>query len=54
MKEKLAEIQKKIDAIYEKEGLTDRVLDLQIELNSLRHVNDIPDENNIEDTGYVQ
>ncbi len=39
--------QKYINRMYEKEGLTDKVLDAQILLNSQRNKYNIPDENEI-------
>lgn len=39
--------QKWINKMYEKEGLTDKVLDAQILLNSQRNKLNIPDENEI-------
>lgn len=39
--------QKYINRMYEKEGLTDKVLDAQILLNSQRNKLNIPDENEI-------
>lgn len=43
MKDKLKEMQKEVNALYEKEGLTDTVLEKQVEINTLRHEHDIPD-----------
>lgn len=40
---KLNKEQRKIDKLYEKDGLTDEVLNRQIALNQLRHEMDIPD-----------
>lgn len=36
--------QNKINQLYAEEGLTDRVLDRQIELNKQRNKNNIPDD----------
>ena len=54
MQDKLAEMQEKLDKIYDKEGLTDEVLDLQLEINALRHEHDIPDETEMVYKEYVQ
>ena len=37
--------QEKINQLYQEEGLTDRVLDKQIELNTIRHQENISDNN---------
>ncbi len=53
--ESLAEEQKVIDELYKREGLTDKVLDMQVALNEKRNKLNIPDENNIiNDEGFVQ
>ncbi len=53
--ESLAEEQKVIDELYKTEGLTDKVLDMQVALNEKRNKLNIPDENNIiNDEGFVQ
>lgn len=54
MKEHLAKKQKELDELYEKEGLTDEVLDKQIAINKLRHEYDIVDENELVFEDYVQ
>ena len=47
--------QKLINKAYEKNGLTDEILDLQVELNMQRNKSDNPDKNNIiTDDGFVQ
>lgn len=46
--------QRVIDKKYAKEGLTDEVLMLQVELNTLRHQMDIPDKNNFVYENFVQ
>ena len=51
---KLDKMQDKIDKLYEEEGLTDEVLDLQVELNEQRNEHDIADENKIIHKKYVQ
>ena len=44
-----------INKAYEKEGLTDRVLEAQIRLNKQRHVFDIHDKNEeVDEEGFVQ
>lgn len=54
MEEKLAKMQKEVDKLYDKYGLTDEVLDKQIEINKLRHEHDISDESNRINKKYVQ
>ena len=46
--------QRAIDNQYEKEGLTDEVLEKQVELNTLRHELDIPDETEAVYKNFVQ
>lgn len=47
--------QNKINKEYEKNGLTDSVLDAQLALNKKRNANDIYDKNEIiNEDGYVQ
>jgi len=46
--------QRIVDKKYEKEGLSDEVLEAQIEVNALRHEHDIPDSNNFVYEEYVQ
>ena len=43
-----------IDKLYEKEGLTDEVLELQVKLNTMRSEADIHDKNFVNDDGFVQ
>ena len=53
--EKLLNIsQTLIDKLYEKEGLTDEVLELQVKLNTMRSEADIHDKNFVNDDGFVQ
>lgn len=53
--EKLLNIsQTLIDKLYEKEGLTDEVLELQVKLNTMRSEADIHDKNLVNDDGFVQ
>ena len=54
MEEHLARKQKEVDELYEKEGLTDEVLDKQIAINKLRHAHDITDESDKIHEDYVQ
>ena len=49
----LREAQDRITKEYNKNGLTDEVLDAQVALNKIRHALNIPDENEL-DEGYVQ
>lgn len=46
--------QRTINKKYDKEGLTDDVLDAQVELNQLRHEHDIPDSSKKIHENYVQ
>lgn len=46
--------QRIVDKKYEKEGLSDEVLEAQIEVNKLRHELDIPDSKNFVYEEYVQ
>ena len=54
MEEELKKKQEIVDKLYAKEGFTDEVLDLQLEINQLRHEHDLVDENEIINEGYVQ
>lgn len=54
LKKELRERQLKINELYEQQGLTDEVLDKQVEVNSLRHEYDIVDESQIIFHGFVQ
>ena len=54
MEEKLAKLQLEVDELYEKEGLTDEVLEKQVEINKLRHEHDIPDSNELTYEDWVQ
>lgn len=47
-------LQRQVDKQYEKEGLTDEVLDKQLEVNKLRHKHNISDESNRLHENYVQ
>lgn len=46
--------QREVDKLYEKEGLTDEVLEKQIEINKERHKHDLPDENEFVHEKFVQ
>lgn len=54
MEKHLDKLQKEIDELYEKEGLTDEVLDKQIYVNKLRNAHDISDKSNRINGEYVQ
>ena len=54
MEEKLKQMQEKCDKLYAKDGLTDEVLDKQIEINKLRHKHDISDKKNQVYKEFVQ
>lgn len=46
--------QRSINKKYEKEGLTDEILDAQIELNKMRNEHNIADEKQVIYEEYVQ
>ncbi len=46
--------QRVINKKYKEEGLSDKVLEMQVELNTLRHEMDIPDTENFVFEDYVQ
>ena len=46
MEEKLLKMQKEVDELYIKDGLSDEFLDKQIKINKLRHQHDITDKSN--------
>ena len=54
LRKELAKQQKVIDKEFKKNGLTDEVLDKQIELNKIRHKHDISDESQAVYKDYVQ
>ena len=54
MEEHLKKKQKEVDELFEKDGLTDEVLDKQITINKLRHAHDISDETETVHEDYVQ
>ena len=47
LRQKLNDMQDEINESYEQEGLTDEVLDKQIELNAMRHELDVTDERKV-------
>lgn len=47
LRQKLDDMQDEINESYEQEGLTDEVLDKQIELNAMRHELDVTDERKV-------
>lgn len=54
MEKHLEKLQKEINELYEKDGLTDEVLDKQIYLNKLRHAHNRTDKSNHINGEYVQ
>ena len=46
--------QKKVDELFESEGLTDKVLDLQVEINTIRNKENIPDDSETIYKNFVQ
>ena len=54
MKAKLAQMQEEVDKQFLENGLTDEILDKQLEINKLRHEHDISDERNRVYKNYVQ
>lgn len=47
--------QDKVNQMYEKEGLTDKVIEYQVRINKIRNHKDSADKNNIiTDDGFVQ
>lgn len=54
MEEKIAKMQIELDEQYKKEGLTNRVLEKQIKINTLRNEHNIPDTQELTYKGYVQ
>ncbi len=52
--ESLAKEQEVIDKLYEAEGLSDRVLEMQVALNQKRNKYDISDKNNLNSEGWSQ
>lgn len=54
MESELKQRQESLNQEYEKKGLTDEVLDKQIEINKLRAKHDIQDQNETIYKEYVQ
>ena len=54
LKKELREKQLKINELFEQQCLTDEILDKQIEVNSLRHKYNIPDESEFIFHRFVQ
>ena len=52
--ESLAKEQEEIDKLYEAEGLSDRVLDMQVALNQKRNKYNISDKKNLNSEGWSQ
>ena len=53
-KHKLNKKQKEVNKLYEQDGLTDEVLDMQLEVNMMRNKLDIPDPKQRVYKGYCQ
>ena len=45
--------QRQCNNLYEEQGLSDQVLDMQVEINKMRHESDIADSSELE-SGYCQ
>ena len=54
MEEKLAEMQSEVDELYAKEGLSNKVLEKQVEINTLRNEHDITDKSELVYEEFVQ
>ena len=54
MKDKIENMQKIAEDLYNENGLTDEVLDLQLEINKLRHKHNISDKTNQLHKEFVQ
>ena len=54
VKDKIRILQDEVDMLYAEYGLTDEVLDKQLEVNRLKHKHDVADEEEIIYDGYVQ
>ena len=46
--------QRRLNEMFEEEGLTDEILKEQIEINKMRNELDIPDDQELVDQEYVQ
>lgn len=51
---KLNKMQEKVDEKYNEEGLTDEVIAMQLEINEMRHKENIPDTKEIVYKNFVQ
>ena len=51
---KLNKMQKEVNKLYEEEGLTDEVIQKQLEINELRHKENIPDTSELVYKNFVQ
>jgi len=51
---KLEGMQEKLNEIYEKEGATDRVIEMQLEINEIRNRENIPDTTELVYKNFVQ
>lgn len=56
IKKILSKLQSEITDLYEELGLTDEVLDLQTNINKIRHKYNLPDESKLTESneGFVQ
>lgn len=54
MQDKLRKMQDEVDELFAKDGLTNEVLEKQLEINRLRHEHDISDEKNSVHQNFVQ
>ena len=54
MEERLAKMQQEVNELYEKEGLTEEVLNKQVTINTLRNEHDIADETELVYKEFVQ
>ena len=54
MQDKIETLQKICNELYEEQGLTDEILELQVVINKLRHKHDISDQSNRLHKTYVQ
>lgn len=51
---KLDKMQNKVNKLYEKEGATDKVIEKQLEINEIRHKENIPDTTELIYKNFVQ
>ena len=54
MEERLAKMQAEVDELYAKEGVSDKVLEKQVEINTLRNQYDITDTDELVYETFVQ